>query len=63
MDINTCTDVYTHSTQGVAMEMGDKHTNSATQGHPWFHVTMQRGWNWHGKSGGYEYMYWCKYTC
>ena len=34
MYINTCTDAYTHSKQGVGTEMGDIHTNSATQGHP-----------------------------
>ena len=33
MDINTCTDAYTHSKQGVGIEMGDIHTNSTTQGY------------------------------
>ena len=44
VDINSCTDVCTHSKQGVATEMrwlGHKHT--AIQGHPGFHQTMERG--------------------
>ena len=34
MDINTCTDACAHSRKGLGTEMGDIHTNSATQGHP-----------------------------
>ena len=34
MDINTCSDADTQSKQGVGTEMGDIHTNSATQGQP-----------------------------
>ena len=30
VDINRCTDAYTHSKQGVGTKMGDIHTNSAT---------------------------------
>ena len=33
MDINTCTDAYTHSKQGLRADMGNIHANSAYQGH------------------------------
>ena len=45
MDINTCTDAYTHFEQGVRTEMGDIQTNSTTQGCPCFHVTVLRMWS------------------
>ena len=42
--INTCTDACTHLYRGVGLEAGLLGcTHSATQGHPCFHVTMQRG--------------------
>ena len=55
VDINTCTDAYTHSKQSVGTEMrllGHKHTDM--EGHPGFHQTMHRGWNRHGQSGGHK---------
>ena len=43
VDTYTCTDACTHSKQGVRTEMRSLgHKHSATQGHPCFHVTMQR---------------------
>ena len=42
VDINICTDGDTHSIEGMETEISDTH--SATQGHPSFHVTIQRGW-------------------
>ena len=44
VDINSCTDAWKYSKQGVGTEMrwlGHKHT--ATHGHPCFHQTMHRG--------------------
>ena len=59
MDINSST----HAKGGVGLEVGWlEQTHSATQWHPCFHLTMQRGWSRHGQSGGHVYMYWCMYT-
>ena len=41
METNLCTDTCTPSKHGVGTEMGE--TNSATQGHPYFHITIQWG--------------------
>ena len=46
VDMHTCTDTCTHSTQSVGPEKRYlAHACGATQGHPCLHVTMQRGWS------------------
>ena len=56
VDINTCTDAYTHSTQGVGTEM-----RQLGQAHS-FHETMHRECYTHQQAGRQKFMYWYMYT-
>ena len=58
VDINSCTDAWKYSKQGVGTEMRRlEHTHTAIQGHRHFHQTMHRAWSRHGQSGAHIFMY------
>ena len=50
VDINSCTDEYTHSKQGVAPEVW----MTATQSHSCVHVPKYMGWNRIQNSGWHK---------
>ena len=64
VDINSCTDAWKYSKQGVRAEMrllGHKHTN--IQGHAGFHVITYRSLRFYRESSDSKYVYWCMFTC
>ena len=58
VDMHTCTDTWTHSTQSVGPDKRYlAYACGTTQDHPCLNVTIQRGWSRCGGSGGHPYMY------